>query len=79
VGNLNIAPLPADVWGHAKLSRLVTHAPIEIEALERFKHLLNFIDALRQVVPEIGPVFTWRSYRAADWKVVNKGRRLGHV
>ena len=79
VGDLNIAPLPADVWDHSKLSHLVTHTPIEIEALERFKRSLNFIDALREVVPESDPVFTWWSYRAADWKAVNKGRRLDHV
>jgi exodeoxyribonuclease III len=79
VGDLNIAPLPSDVWDHTKLSRVVTHTPIEIEALERFKRSLNFIDALREVVPENDSVFTWWSYRAADWKAVNKGRRLDHV
>lgn len=78
-GDLNIAPLPSDVWDHAKLARIVTHTPIEIEALERFKRSLNFIDALREVVPEGDPVFTWWSYRAANWKAVNKGGRLDHV
>ncbi len=78
-GDLNIAPLPADVWDHAKLSRIVTHTPIEIAALERFKRSLHFIDALREVVPEEDPVFTWWSYRAADWQAANKGRRLDHI
>lgn len=78
-GDLNIAPLPVDVWDHKKLSRVVTHTPIEIEVLERFKRSLHFIDALREVVPENDPVFTWWSYRAADWKSVIKGRRLDHV
>ncbi len=78
-GDLNIAPLPSDVWDHKKLSKIITHTPIEIEALERFKRSLHFIDALREVVPEDDPVFTWWSYRAADWKAVNKGRRLDHV
>jgi exodeoxyribonuclease-3 len=78
-GDFNIAPLPADVWDHAKLSRIVTHTPIEIAALERMKRALQFIDALREVVPEDDPVFTWWSYRAADWQAANKGRRLDHI
>ncbi len=78
-GDLNVAPLPSDVWDHAKLARIVTHTPIEIAALERFKRSLHFIDALREVVSEDDPVFTWWSYRAADWRAANKGRRLDHV
>lgn len=78
-GDFNIAPLPADVWDHKKLSRIVTHTPIEIAALERFKRSLQFIDVVREVVPEHDPVFTWWSYRAGDWQVANKGRRLDHI
>lgn len=78
-GDFNIAPLPADVWDHVKLSRIVTHTPIEIAALERMKRALQFIDTLREVVPENDPVFTWWSYRAADWLATNKGRRLDHI
>ena len=78
-GDFNIAPLPADVWDHLKLSRIVTHTPIEIAALERMKRSLQFIDTLREVVPPDDPVFTWWSYRAADWQAANKGRRLDHI
>lgn len=78
-GDFNIAPLPADVWDHARLSRMVTHTPIEIAALERMKRALYFIDALREVEPADTPVFTWWSYRAADWQAANKGRRLDHI
>lgn len=78
-GDFNIAPLPSDVWDHAKMSRIVTHTPIEIAALERMKRALYFIDALREVHPAESPVFTWWSYRAADWQATNKGRRLDHV
>jgi len=78
-GDFNIAPLPADVWDHVKLSRIVTHTPIEIAALERMKRALQFIDALREVVPAGDPVFTWWSYRAGDWQAANKGRRLDHI
>ena len=78
-GDFNIAPLPADVWDHLKLSRIVTHTPIEIAALERMKRSLQFIDTLREVVPHDDPVFTWWSYRAGDWQAANKGRRLDHI
>ncbi len=78
-GDFNVAPLPADVWDHVKLSRIVTHTPIEIAALERMKRSLQFIDTLREVVPENDPVFTWWSYRAGDWQAANKGRRLDHI
>jgi exodeoxyribonuclease-3 len=78
-GDFNIAPLPTDVWDHKKLARMVTHTPIEIAALERFKRSLQFIDTVREVVPEQDPVFTWWSYRAADWQASNRGRRLDHI
>ena len=78
-GDFNVAPLPADVWDHVKLSRIVTHTPMEIAALERMKRALQFIDTLREVVPADDPVFTWWSYRAADWQAANKGRRLDHI
>lgn len=78
-GDFNIAPLPSDVWDHARMSRIVTHTPIEIAALERMKRALYFVDALREVLPADSPVFTWWSYRAADWQAANKGRRLDHI
>ena len=78
-GDFNIAPLPTDVWDHGRMSRMVTHTPIEIAALERMKRALYFIDALREVHPAENPVFTWWSYRIADWQGANKGRRLDHM
>ena len=78
-GDFNIAPLPMDVWNHARLSRVVTHTPLEIAALERMKRTLYFIDAVREIVPPDDPVFTWWSYRTADWQTANKGRRLDHI
>ena len=78
-GDLNVAPLPADVWDHAKLRKVNTHTEIEIAALERLKRSLNWIDTQRQVSGDEDSVFTWWSYRAADWETVNKGRRLDHI
>ncbi|MEQ9111878.1 MAG: exodeoxyribonuclease III [Rhodospirillaceae bacterium] len=78
-GDLNVAPLPADVWDHAKLRNIITHTDIEIAALERVKRSLHWIDTQREVTTEDDPVFTWWSYRAADWEATNKGRRLDHI
>ena len=78
-GDLNVAPLPADVWDHAKLRNIITHTDIEIAALERVKRSLNWIDTQREVINEDDPVFTRWSYRAADWEATNKGRRLDHI
>ncbi len=34
VGDFNIAPLECDVWSHKQLLNVVSHTPIEVEALE---------------------------------------------
>ncbi|MEQ8229031.1 MAG: exodeoxyribonuclease III [Rhodospirillales bacterium] len=83
-GDLNVAPLETDVWSHERLKRVITHTPIERDKL---KGLLNgdngdgggWTDALRRFVPADQKVFTWWSYRAADWRAADKGRRLDHI
>jgi len=79
VGDLNVAPLPEDVWSHERLKRVVTHTEVEVKAMERLAESHDWVDALRHVVPAPRPLFTWWSYRAPDWKRVNKGRRLDHA
>ena len=79
VGDFNIAPLVNDVWSHERLRRTVTHTEIEIMHLEALRGSARWVDAVRLLHPEDEPVFTWWSYRAADWEDVNKGRRLDHV
>ena len=79
VGDLNVAPLETDVWSHERLKRVVTHTPVEIEALERLRRSHDWTDAMRHFVPESKKIFSWWSYRAPDWEKVNKGRRLDHI
>ncbi len=79
VGDLNIAPLPNDVWSHKQLLRVVTHTPVEVAALENLRASADWVDAARHFVPESEKLYTWWSYRAPDWKGVNKGRRLDHA
>ncbi len=78
-GDLNVAPLVHDVWDHKRLSRVVTHTPVEIARLSRLRSSLLWVDAVRDLADPEAPVFTWWSYRTPDWRVNNKGRRLDHV
>ena len=79
VGDLNIAPLPADVWSHKQLLKVVSHTPIEVDHLNELQASQKWHDVMRQFVPEHDPLFTWWSYRAKDWRASNRGRRLDHV
>lgn len=79
VGDLNIAPLEHDVWSHKQLLDVVSHTPIETEALNRIRLSGGWCDSVRDLVPEPEKIYTWWSYRAADWALSNKGRRLDHV
>lgn len=79
VGDLNIAPLVEDVWSHKALLKVVSHTPIETQALEAIRAGGAWIDVMRRFVPETEKLYTWWSYRAADWEKADKGRRLDHV
>ena len=79
VGDLNIAPLETDVWSHKKLLKVVSHTPVEVEALGRVQAAMNWLDTTRQFVPASEPLYSWWSYRARDWSVSDKGRRLDHI
>ncbi len=79
VGDLNVAPLEHDVWSHKQMLKVVSHTPIECEKLAAVQRAGHWIDAMRMLVPEPAKLFTWWSYRAADWKAADRGRRLDHV
>ena len=79
VGDLNIAPLVEDVWSHKQLLDVVSHTPVETEAMKRLIAIGGWTDVMRRFVPETEKLYTWWSYRAADWRAANKGRRLDHV
>ncbi|NKE45479.1 exodeoxyribonuclease III [Roseomonas frigidaquae] len=79
VGDLNIAPLEHDVWSHKQLLKIVSHTPVETEALTAMMQAGAWHDALRHFVPADQKLYTWWSYRAADWRAADRGRRLDHV
>lgn len=79
VGDFNIAPLEHDVWSHKQLLDVVSHTPIEVEKLTAMQESIGWVDAVRRFVPEDRKLYTWWSYRARDWDVSDRGRRLDHV
>ena len=78
VGDLNIAPLPQDVWDHKKMLKIVSHTQVEVKHFNDVMAAGDWIDVTRQDIPE-GLLYSWWSYRAKDWDAADKGRRLDHV
>jgi exodeoxyribonuclease-3 len=79
VGDLNIAPLEHDVWSHKQLLKIVSHTPVETDGLKAVIAEGGWIDLMRQHTPEPTKLYTWWSYRSANWELADKGRRLDHV
>ncbi len=79
LGDLNIAPFEHDVWSHKQLLDVVSHTPVETNGLNDVKAAGEFADLARIFVPESEKLFTWWSYRSADWSKNNRGRRLDHI
>lgn len=79
VGDLNVAPGEFDVWSHKQMSRIVSHTPIEIEAFGKLMGSMGFTDLVREAVPDPQKLFSWWSYRAADFRKSNRGLRLDHL
>jgi exodeoxyribonuclease-3 len=78
-GDLNIAPGEFDVWSHKQMSRVVSHTPVEVEAMGQLSKSLGFIDLAREATPEPRKLASWWSYRAADFRASNRGLRLDHI
>jgi exodeoxyribonuclease-3 len=79
-GDFNIAPHENDVWSHKQLLGVVSHTPVETEALDA---LLvggkGWVDLVRKHIPHDQKAYSWWSYRAQDWEASDRGRRLDHV
>jgi exodeoxyribonuclease-3 len=79
VGDLNVAPHENDVWSHKQLLKIVSHTPVETEALEKARADGGFIDIARERHNDAQKLYSWWSYRAKDWAASNRGRRLDHI
>ena len=79
VGDFNVAPLECDVWSHKALLDVVSHTPVEVEALGRLQQAHGWVDVGRTFIPAPERCFTWWSYRSPDWTRNDRGRRLDHM
>jgi len=79
VGDFNIAPLESDVWSHKQLLRVVSHTPLEVETLQRFKDAHGWTDIGREHIRDPERYYSWWSYRSKDWTANDRGRRLDHM
>ncbi len=79
VGDFNVAPLECDVWNHKQLLTVVSHTPIEVEALTRLQASNDWVDLGRHFHPAPQRLHTWWSYRSPDWTKNDRGRRLDHM
>ncbi len=79
VGDFNIAPLESDVWSHKALVGVVSHTPIEVDALNCLQASHDWVDLGRQFIPAPARNFTWWSYRSPDFTKNDRGRRLDHM
>ena len=79
LGDFNVAPLECDVWSHKALANVVSHTPVEIEALTKLQQSHAWVDIGRTFVPAPNRNFTWWSYRSPDHTKYDRGRRLDHM
>ncbi len=79
VGDFNVAPLETDVWSHKQLLKVVSHTPVEVEALAKVQNEGAWSDLVRRFIPPERKLYSWWSYRARDWAASDRGRRLDHI
>jgi len=78
-GDLNVAPGEFDVWNHNYMSKVVSHTPPEVAAMAALQASLGFHDPVRAAYPEPTKLASWWSYRAADFRLSQRGLRLDHI
>jgi exodeoxyribonuclease-3 len=78
-GDLNVAPGEFDVWSHRQMSKIVSHTPIELEAMAALKAAGQFTDLVREAIPDPEKLFSWWSYRSPDFSKSSRGLRLDHI
>ena len=79
VGDLNVAPEEHDVWSHRQLLGVVSHTPVEVDALRAIMQAGDWLDVARRFVPKTEKLYSWWSYRNRDWAKSDRGRRLDHI
>jgi exodeoxyribonuclease-3 len=69
VGDFNVAPLECDVWSHKALINVVSHTPVEVDALNRLQQAHDWIDIGRKFIPA-----PERCYTAGGWIICGRRR-----
>ena len=77
LGDLNVAPLPIDVYDHKRLLGHVCHHPDEFAALDRLRQW-GFTDVFRKHKPEPG-LFSFFDYRVPNALERGMGWRVDHI
>jgi len=78
-GDFNIAPGEHDVWSHKQMLKVVSHTQVELDVFSQIMEAGQFVDPFRETVPSSQKLFSWWSYRAADFRKSNRGLRLDHI
>ncbi len=78
VGDFNVAPLECDVYDHKALLKVVSHTPVEVEALGKLGDAHGWVDLGRAFIPPPERNYSWWSYRSY-WRQKDQGRRLDHM
>ena len=80
VGDFNVAPLECDVWSHKQLLNVVSHTPVEVEALTRLQQSNDWVDLGRHFYPAPRAAATPGGAIARPTGRKNdRGRRLDHM
>ena len=80
VGDLNVAPLEHDVWSHKQLLDVVSHTPVETDALETLRQEARLDRrGARTSRPSRRRSTPGGATASPDWAAADKGRRLDHV
>ena len=61
VGDFNVAPLECDVWSHKQLLNVVSHTPVEVEALTKLQGSGEWTDLGRHFFAAPQRLHTWWS------------------
>ena len=87
LGDLNIAPLPDDVWSHKQLLNVVSHTPEEVDSLQNVLNSGNYTDIVREFFPvpeksnftrnDYGSIFffSWESLYMSENNSINHNMR----
>src|SRR3546814_20776282 len=78
VGDFNVAPLECDVYDHKALLKVVSHTPIEVETLERFRQAHGWVDlGRRRIITQKRKYSRWPY--SSYWQQQHQVTRFDHI